>query len=109
MTRSGVEWDLRKSPYATTISYRDDHAISFVFSSATVKARFDEAIEDNRSEIKDSLSNRFRIKFKIADDMCDLSLYRKLERRGFLIYVNGSVVEWLGNVEYNGRQVCLKS
>lgn len=62
-------------------------------------------LEENREELKQSLSNRFKIPFKLSDDFCDLTLYRKTERRGFYVIISGSVVEWAAKLEYDGQRI----
>lgn len=106
MTASGVERDLNVTPYVTIISYDESHKIGYAFSSKTTQAKFEQEIESNREFIRYSLHSRFRVKFYVSNDLCDLNLYRKLERRGFLIKLDGDDVTWLGQVEYNGRQIC---
>lgn len=108
MTKSGVERDLRRSPYTTNIMYGKKN-VTFCFSSATCKMRFDEAIETNRKEISESLTARFKIKFHVADEFCDVTLYRKIERRGFLICMEGVEIKWLGELTYNGTEVIRKN
>lgn len=108
MTKSGVERDLRRSPYVTNLMYGNKN-VTFCFSSATCKMRFDEAIESNRKEIRESLTARFKIEFKVANEFCDITLYRKIERRGFLICMEGVEVKWLGELTYNGIEVIKKS
>lgn len=108
MTSSGVERDLNVTPYVSVINYYGDnkHSIAYAFSSKATQTKFEEEIYANREFINYSLHSRFRIKFHVGDDLCDLNLYRKLERRGFLIKLDGDEITWLGQVEYNGRQVC---
>lgn len=105
MTPSGVERDLYKSPYNITVDYSNGHSITYVFSTPYSKDRFEIQLEENRKAISESLTNRFRMKFYISDDFCDITLYRKIERRGFHIIRDGRVTEWLGKLEYNGQRV----
>lgn len=108
MTKSGIERDLKNSPYITTINY-GKNCITYVFSSMTAKTKFEDQIEAYRKEVTESLTNRFRIKFFVGKDLSDVNLYRKIERRGFLIVVNGDDITWLGEVEYNGLNLCKKN
>lgn len=110
MTQYGVEHDLAQSPFRTRLMYGQasigQGGIDFCFSSRTSMARFEDGLEKNREELRSSLSNRFKIKFKLSDAFCDIQLYRRCERRGFLIYMDGDEVQWIGQLEYDGQRVC---
>lgn len=108
MTSSGVERDLTVTPYLVDIKYPDKTMV-YCFSSMNSKTLFERKIEEHRAEIKESLTNRFRILFSVSDDFCDLDLYRRIERRGFLVKMEGDNITWLGQVEYNGQRVIRKS
>lgn len=105
MTKSGVEANLKISPYSYKIEYRSK-TIEYHFSTARAMNRFGEMLESNRKFIMDSLENRFKVKFVIAKEFCDLILYRKLESRGFYILVNGRCYQWPGSLYYNGIELC---
>lgn len=107
MTKSGVERDFVKSPYIVSLNYGVNE-IDYIFSSPYAMEKFKNEYEINRKYIHESLTNRFRMKFYISDDFCDINLYRKIERRGFYIVVNGRAIEWLGNLEYDGQKVIAK-
>lgn len=105
MTKSGVEANLKISPYYYKASYRNK-VIEYRFSTARARDRFGEMLEANRNFIRDSLENRFKVKFVIAKEFCDLILYRKLESRGFYILIDGRCYEWAGSLYYNGTELC---
>lgn len=107
MTNAGIERNLECTPYIYTLEY-GTRQIKYHFSSHSTREKFIDMIDDNRREIYESLSNRFRMKFFISNDFCDVTLYRKLERRGFLIIVGEEEIRWLGQIEYNGRGVIVK-
>lgn len=108
MTKSGVERDLKKTPYVAIISYHNKK-VTYCFSSHTALTKFEQDLEKNRAEIKESLSARFKIEFFISQDFCDIILYKKIERRGFLIYIGEDEVQWPGELIYKGIQVTQKS
>lgn len=105
MTKSGVEANLKISPYSYKIEYRAK-TIEYYFSTARAMNRFVEMLESNRKFISGSLENRFKVKFIIANDFCDLILYRKIESRGFYILIDGRGYEWPGSLYYNGTELC---
>lgn len=104
LTRNNIAYDLRFSPYRI-VMYYDDKVITYVFSSELYKRKFNEKIAENRIKISESLSNRFD--FTITNDtLCDLVLYKKIEKRGFLINVNdGDGAKWLNFIKLDGVKV----
>lgn len=104
MTKNGVEANLARSPYKATVYY-GKRVITYYFSTNQQREKFFDGFEENRTFIKESLENRFKIKCYIADDFCDLNLYRKLERRGFYIEIDGRPIQWAGNLVYNGEKL----
>lgn len=103
MTKSGVEYNPDASPFIKKINY-GDREIIFVFSSSAVMTRFEELLDANREEIRSSLEGRFKIKFNISPEFCDLILYRKQERRFYRVYIDGECVQWQGKLLFDGRQ-----
>lgn len=66
----------------------------FYFSSIYNLNRFKDKERDYIREISNSLSNRF--KFNIdAEDIARVSLYRKVEKRGFYILKDGKELRCL--------------
>lgn len=105
MTSSGVEYNLDISPYRVEEAYPNGNRIVFIFSSHVGMRKFVDKHEENRKELNESLSNRFRMKFKLSPDFCDVQLYKKIERRGYLIHFNGRRIEWQGKLKYSGLQL----
>lgn len=84
LTRNGIAYNFKESPYRVTIDYPEGDSIVFVFSSELYVNKFKRKIEDNRQKINFSLSNRFG--FLIENNkIADLKLYSMTETRGFLI------------------------
>lgn len=84
MTRNGIEYDLEKSPYTASIKTTSDELVLF-FSSLLNLEKFGGRYDDYVKEIDKSLSKRFSVNFHLPL-MGAVSLYRKVERRGFAIY-----------------------
>lgn len=105
MTPSGIEYRLEISPYYVNVEYHNGNKIAFYFSSELGKRKFSQGLEENRQAIHESLTNRFRMKFKISPDFCDLQFYKRIERRGYLIIFNGVKMEWQGKLVYSGQKV----
>ena len=106
LTRNGVCYDLRNTPYKHTVDY-GDYKIVFSFSSELNRKRFAEKLIDNRIIINTSLSNRFKMKVKL-NKMADIDLYNKVEKRGFYIVANGRIVEWLEEIVINQEHTTVK-
>ena len=83
LTRRGIANNLDISPYTLIVDY-DNESLEYVFSSQRYKDDFYNKYIDNRIKINESLSNRFKMNIEF-DKLCDLVLYSKIEKRGFLI------------------------
>ena len=83
MTRNGVVYNLKKSPYIV-----EENNIKFYFSSKNHMDKFKENLNDNRNTLAYSLYNRFKL-YPIINEMYDIILYGKIETRGFLISIEG--------------------
>lgn len=104
MTRSGIEVNLKNSPYGVDINY-GSRIIKYMFSGISSMTKFQNKIEENRQFLKESLTNRFKINFYLSDDFCDMILYKSIEKRAFLVYIDGRPIEWQGNLEYSGQRI----
>lgn len=81
MTRNGIVYNLKESPYKITIE-----RVTYFFSSKNYMEKFLELYLDNRETINNSLTKRFKITVNFAL-LSDVVLYSKIEKRGFyLIY-----------------------
>lgn len=106
VSRRGIVYDLTKSDYRVTRCY-DGEVVIYVFSSLTYEKKFVERLEENRKRINESLSNRFG--YKIENDMlCDFVLYNKIEKRGFLILVNGVSVKCQEHITLDGKNPIIR-
>ena len=107
LTRSNVAHDLNISPHTLELRY-PEQSIVYVFSSELYKSKFSDKLQENRLKINESLTNRFGFCIK-QDLLADLKLYLTIEKRGFLLYVNGRKVEWLDKVALHGQTINLTS
>lgn len=107
LTRAKVAYDLKISPHRHEVSYGET-TILFVFSSELYKTKFNDKQEENRLYICDSLSNRFGVSVHLPI-LADIKLYTMIEKRGFLLYVNGVEVECREKVILDGEKVILQN
>lgn len=94
LSRGGIAYDLKLSPFILEVSYEDDSLI-YVFSSEYNMKKFQETLEENRGKINESLTKRFGFTIE-CNKLADIKAYSTREKRGFLI---------LGKEEFN----CLDS
>ena len=107
LTRSKIAYDLNISPHKTVVVY-DDSVIEYVFSSNLYKESFLNKITEHREKIGNSLSNRFGFQIK-CDKLADLKLYTTIEKRGFLINVDGEKIECLNNITLDGSNLIMRT
>ena len=100
LTRAGVSYNLHKSPYTLEMDYEGTKII-YHFSSETYRVKFNSRCGENRGIINDSLSKRFGFNIK-ANILADLKLYATIEKRGFLISINGEYTECQNNIILDG-------
>lgn len=101
LTRGGVTYDLKMSPFTHTETYDNGVNMSFMFSSEYNKGRFLEKLEENREKINESLTKRFGIRVYLPV-LSDVKLYSIIEKRGFFIKTNESI-ECLSTIELTGE------
>ena len=103
LTRGGVAYDLSVSPYTQEITYKDGDLV-FHFSSQYYKDNFLDRLGSNRESINDSLSKRFG--FTISNNkLCDIKLYSKIEKRGFLIKNSKEEFTCLNTIKLDGTML----
>ena len=107
LTRSGIAYDLTKSPHRLTLNY-ENNEVKFVFSSELYKNIFLKKLEENRKKINESLSNRFGINIE-TDILCDIKLYSMTEKRGFLLYLNREMTECLNIIKLDGLNPTIRN
>lgn len=84
MTRRGVYYDLKESPYVFPI-FENNHNALFVFSSKNNLERFSNRQEDYLSLETNKLKSFYKTNFQ-GDIFLLIRLYKSIEKRGFLIY-----------------------
>lgn len=107
LTRHGVCYNLRISPYRVEIKYNNDSVV-YNFSTTSNVERFKNKLQVNRDKINESLSNRFNIEFE-NNKLCDLKLYSMIEKRGFYIECGERKFECLSSIKLNGQNKILKN
>lgn len=116
LTFRGIAYDFNISPYNLEIDYFNNriditkverNSITYIFSSEYYRKKFAERLQENRIKISESLSKRFGYKIK-CDLLADLKLYTSIEKRGFLILVNGEKVDCLENIILDGNNLIAK-
>lgn len=107
LTRNGIAYNFKESPYFIEIEYGED-VVRYIFSSQLNIERFNTRQEENRKKISDSLSKRFNFNIK-NDVLCDLKLYTSIEKRGFLIFKNEEMIECQKSITLDGNNLIMKS
>lgn len=102
LTRNGIAYDLTKTPHTIEILYRENKIkVQYCFSSKLCMNRFNDKLEQHRTKIKDSLSNRFGLQVE-NNLLSDLVLYSKSESRGFFVRINDGEYKCLSSIKLNG-------
>lgn len=108
LTRDGICYDLPNSPYFLKVQYQDNKYVIYKFSSTKNLEKFKNKLEENREKINDSLSKRFKFEI-VINFICDVTLYKNVESRGFSIFSNGVLIECLENLKLSGVEVMKKN
>lgn len=101
ITKNGICYDLSRSPYVCSVANW-----TYYFSSPSHMNKFKSNISSNRDWLNDSMSRRFKFTMSL-DLLADLSLYRKIETRGFRVCceMNGDVYECPESIEFHGTTI----
>ena len=102
ITRNGIVYDLRLSPYSIKIG-----DVTYYFSSKNHLEKYSEQLYDNRNAIRISLSGRFGIDVNLSL-LADIVLYGKVETRGFFIVCKGVPYLCRKNITLNGETLTEK-
>ena len=103
LTRRGICYNLHNSPYVFKTADVDFH-----FSSALYFEKFAEEYRANRQAISESLTNRFSLEIEF-NNVADIVLYSKIEKRGFYIVFKGVVFRCKENLILYGEKVNRKN
>ena len=107
LTKAKICYDLHNTPYTHNMVC-GDQKITLHFSSEMYLTKFKQRSEHNRKSIRDSLWNRFGININ-TDLIADLRLYHQLEKRGYLISVDGEKITCQNNIILDGPKLITKS
>lgn len=80
VTRGGVCYDLKESPFFT-----NRWGFRFFFSSKSHKDKFDSQVLKKELWLKDSMERRFHTEFDVSLLAC-VHFYRQVETRGFCVF-----------------------
>lgn len=81
LTKNGVCYNLSESHFRTT-----QNGVVFVFSSQLYLDKFIARLQENRDIINFSLTKRFGLTVNVST-LADVVLYKRIEKRGFLIVI----------------------
>lgn len=95
MTKNGIEYNLKISPYEIKIN---DY--TFKFSSKFYKEKYNELLNETAIKNNLSLSKRYKVKFEFSE-LWAILLYREIEKRGFYILKNNEVITCLDDIIIN--------
>lgn len=107
LTRANVCYNLYNTPHKLTVEY-GEQTITYHFSSELYKIKFIGRQGENRLNIDHSLSNRFGILINTAL-LADLKLYSSIEKRGYLISIDGEHIECQNDIILDGLKLITKS
>lgn len=110
LTRSGIAYDLKLSPYKSKVYYDSDYYVTFIFSSELYMSKFEERIKEHRKIMNEKISKRHG--YKITNNIVsDIKLYTLIEKRGFLMRSSkdNKNIECLEKAELNGVNLIAKS
>lgn len=104
-TRNGIYYDFTKSTYKFKVP---DTNMTFVFSSDLHLVKFEDQYKKNRDEHNTKFKARFGFTFD-SKVLPDLGLYRRIEKRGFLVYNEGGQKVCQESLILSGEKATLKS
>lgn len=103
LSRSNIAYNLYTTPHTLGLSYEGQEVI-FHFSSELYRKKFQARLIEHRESINNSLSKRFGVKV-VNPLLADLRLYSTIEKRGYLINVDGEYYECQEDITLNGAKV----
>lgn len=105
LSRGKIAYNLQESPYYYEVRY-SDLKIKYMFSSELYQNNFKNKFSAHRSKINESLNKRFSIDIKV-NVLADLVLYKTIEKRGFLLFINEDMITCLEKLELDGMRIKL--
>lgn len=107
LTRANIAYNLHNSPHLLEKDYKGVKVI-YHFSSELYRAKFLSRVNENRDTINKSLYNRFGYNLEL-DILADFKLYSTIEKRGFLISINGVYAECQNHIILDGLMPIIRS
>lgn len=104
-TRNGIFYDLSKSVYKKLVP---DTMITFIFSSDLHLTKFEEQYKQHREEFNLKYQARFRVHLNLTV-FPDILLYKRIEKRGFLLVNERGQKICQENLTLNGERAMLKN
>lgn len=106
LTRAKIAYNLHKTPYKLELEY-EGQKVTFHFSSELYRIKFNSRCGEHRRMICDSLSKRFGFTVK-SDLIADLRLYSNIEKRGYLISIDGEYIECQNDIILDGMTMTFR-
>ena len=97
-TSHGVYYNLCESEYKLTINH-----ITYYFSSSLHRKKFIERYLEERDILNYAQSRRFKAKLNLSV-LADLKTYSNIEKRGFLVVIEGVYYKCLDNINLQLEQ-----
>ena len=97
-TRNGIYYNLCESEYKLTINH-----ITYYFSSSLHRKNFIERYLEQRDILNYAQSRRFKAKLNLSV-LADLKTYSNIEKRGFLVEIEGVYYKCLDNINLQLEQ-----
>ena len=97
ITRGGVCYDLKSSPYTYQIPYKDKGTIVYYFSSKTYREKFIETTLKARERIDSAINQRLGVNVN-TEILADLVNYNTIEKKGFHCTLMGVNYSCLSNI-----------
>jgi hypothetical protein len=97
-TRNGIYYNLCESEYKLTINH-----ITYYFSSSLYRKKFIERYLEERDILSYTQSRRFKATLNLSV-LADLKTYSNIEKRGFLVEIEGVYYKCLDNINLQLEQ-----
>lgn len=108
MTVNGIEINLDITPYRVMQNYNGNGSplthIEYRFSSKRYKEKFEQKRLSHKTEVSEKMFKLFGFNINCSL-ISDLQLYKKIEKRGYKIIVNGVSCVCQENLILNGNKV----
>ena len=107
LTRAKIAYNLHISPHIVEVDY-EGKKVTYHFSSELYTNKFLSRMKDNREIINESICNRFGININL-DILADLKLYNTIEKRGYLISIDGEQIECQNIITLDGLKLTTRN